>query len=55
MPEEEVSEKLEQRLAKIAPYFDEDTQTELGRMFETLTDRTDADKALAEMQDLGLL
>ena len=54
MPEGNVSEKLEQRLAEIAPHFDEDTQTELGHMLETLTDMTDADRALAEMQDLGL-
>ena len=55
IPGEEISEKLEQRLAEIAPHFGEDTQTELGRMFETLADITDDDAALAEMQDLGLL
>ena len=47
MPEEEVSEKLEQRLTEIAPHFDEDTQTELGLMFDVLIDMTDDDLALA--------
>jgi len=35
--------------------LDEDTHTELGRMFEELADMTDDDAAIAEMQDLGLL
>jgi len=52
---EEVNEKLEQRLADISPYLDQDTQTELGWMFEELADLTDDDGALAEMEDLGLL
>jgi hypothetical protein len=52
---EEVGEKLEQRLAEISPRFGEDTQTELGRMFEEFADMTDDDAALAEMQDLGFL
>ena len=55
MSGEEVTEKLEQRLAEISPYLGEDTQTELGRMFEQFADLTDDDAALAEMQDLGLL
>ena len=52
---EEVNEKLEQRLAEISPSFDENTQTEIGFMFEQFADLTDDDAALAEMQDLGLL
>ena len=52
---EEVKEKLEQRLAEITPHFSEDTQTELGKMFEQLADLTDDDAALAEMQDFGWL
>lgn len=55
IPGEEVNEKLEQRLAEISPRLNEDTQTELGRMFEQFADLTDDDAALAEMQDLGLL
>ena len=52
---EEVNEKLEQRLAEISPSFDENTQTEIGFMFEQFADLSDDDAALAEMQDLGLL
>ena len=52
---DEVTEKLEQRLAEITPHFSEDTQTELGKMFEQLADLTDDDAALAEMQDFGWL
>lgn len=52
---EEITEKLDQRRADISSYLDEDTQTELGRMFEEFADLTDDDAALAEMQDLGLL
>ena len=52
---EEVTEKLEQRLADISPNLGQDTQTEIGWMFEQLADLTDEDGALAEMQDLGLL
>jgi len=37
------------------PYIVQDTQTELGWLFEQLADLTDEDGALAEMQDLGLL
>ena len=55
MSGEEAIEKLEQRLADISTRLGEDTQTELGRMFEQLADLTDDDAALAEMQDLGLL
>jgi len=55
IPEEEVMEKLEQRLADISPNLGDDTQTEFGHMFEQLGDLTDDDAALAEMQDLGLL
>jgi len=51
----ETQEILSERLADISPHLDEDTQTELGRMFEALADITDDDAALAEMQDLGLL
>ena len=52
---EETKEILSDRIADISPHLDEDTQTELGRMFEALADMTDDDAALAEMQDLGLL
>jgi hypothetical protein len=52
---EEVNEKLEQRLAEISPLLGQDTQTEIGQMFEQFADLTDDDAALAEMQDLGLL
>jgi len=52
---EEVTEKLEQRLAVISPFLDQDTQTEIGWMFEQLADLTDEDGALVEMEDLGLL
>lgn len=52
---EEVTEKLEQQLAEISNHLGEDTQTELGQMFEYLADLTDDDAALAEMQDLGSL
>jgi len=55
LPGEEVTEKLEQRLTDISPNLDENTQTELGQMFEQFADLTDDDAALAEMQDLGLL
>lgn len=55
LPGEEVTEKLEQRFAEISSYLSDNTQTELGRMFEALADMTDDDAALAEMQDLGLL
>ena len=51
----EVEKIMENRLADISTYNDEGTQTEVGRMFETLADMTDDDAALAEMQDLGLL
>ena len=52
---EEVAEQLKQRLADISTYLGQDTQTEIGWMFEQLADLTDEDGALAEMQDLGLL
>lgn len=52
---EEVSTNLAERLAEISPHFGEETQTELGQMFEEIADLTDDDAALAEMQDLGLL
>jgi len=55
LSEEEVNEKLDGRLAEISSLFGEDTQTELGVMFEQFADLTDDDAALAEMQDLGLL
>ena len=55
MTMEEVTEKLEQRLTDISPHLGQDTQTEIGWMFEQLADLTDEDGALAEMQDLGLL
>ena len=51
----EVKEKLEQRLAGIAPNLEKNTQTKLGKKFEALADMADDDAALAEMQDLGLL
>jgi hypothetical protein len=46
---EEVIEQLEQRLTEISPNFDEDTQTERGRIFEHLADLFDDDSALAGM------
>lgn len=52
---EEISEKLKQRRIEIASHLHEDTQTELGQMFEQFADLTDDDAALAEMQDLGLI
>ena len=55
IPREEISKMLEQRLDDISPHLEEDTQTELGQMFEHFADLTDDDAALAEMQDLGLL
>ena len=55
IPGEEVFEKLEQRLEEISSQLGQDTQTDLGQMFERLADLTDDDAALAEMQDLGLL
>ncbi len=53
--QEEALALFSDRLTEISPHLDEDTQTELGRMFEALADMTDDDAALAEMQDLGLL
>ena len=44
-----------ERRDEISPHFDEDEQSEQGKMFEALADMTDDDGALAEMQDLGLL
>jgi len=55
IPGEEISQKIDQRLAEISPNISKNTQTDLGRMFEALADMTDDDAALAEMQDLGLL
>ena len=55
LPFEEAQEILSERLTEISPHLDEDTQTDLGRMFEALADMTDDDAALAEMQDMGLL
>jgi len=52
---EEITEKLEQRMAEISLHFGEDTQTELGQMFEAFADMTDDDAALAEMQDFGFM
>jgi hypothetical protein len=59
-PLEEISQEdalaqLERRREEITPHMYEDTQTEQGRLFESLADMTDDDAALAEMQDLGLL
>lgn len=45
--EKEVIEKLEERLAEIAPNLGKDTQTERGRTFERLADLFDEDAALA--------
>jgi hypothetical protein len=55
LSEDEIAERLKQRQVDISFYLDEDTQTELGRMFEEFADMTDDDAAIAEMQDLGLL
>jgi hypothetical protein len=49
---EEAEELLKQRLDSISPYLNEDTQTQLGKVFEILADLTDEDGALAEMEDL---
>ena len=53
--QEDATTKLEHRRKEIAPDYDNDTQTEQGKLFEALADMTDDDAALAEMQDLGLL
>ena len=55
LPLEEAEKFLEERLEEISPEISEDTQTEVGRLFEALADMTDDDAALSEMQDLGLL
>lgn len=52
---EEVNNLLEHRQEVVVPYLDQNTQTEQGKLFETLADMTDDDAALAEMQDLGLI
>jgi hypothetical protein len=52
---EEAQEVLSERLTEISPHLNEDTQSDLGRMFEAIADMTDDDAALAEMQDMGLL
>jgi len=49
---EEAHEFLEERLAKIRPYINQDSQTERGKFFELLADLTDEDGALAEMEDI---
>jgi len=50
---EEAKEMIQKRLESILPYYQEDTQTVYGQLFETLADLTDDDGALAELQDLG--
>jgi len=55
LPDEEVAKQLEQRLTAISPSFEEDKQTDLGRMFDCLADTTDDETALDEFQALGLL
>ena len=47
--------QLQDRLIDISAYLSKDTQSDQGRMFESLADLTDDDAALSEMQDLGLL
>lgn len=49
---EDTQELLEERLASIRPYVNQDTQTERGKFFELLADLTDEDGALAEMEDI---
>ena len=49
---EDAQELLEERLANIRPYINQDTQTERGKFFELLADLTDEDGALAEMEDI---
>ena len=50
---EKAKEILEQRLADIRPYLDDETQSERGKLFDDLlADLTDEDGALAEMEDL---
>ena len=52
---EEGQEIFAERIEVISPHLEKDTQTETGRMFETIADMTDDDAAIAEMQDIGLL
>ena len=49
---EDAHELLEERLAGIRPYINQDSQTERGKFFELLADLTDEDGALAEMEDI---
>ena len=52
IPKDDAQELLEERLANIRPYIDQDSQTERGKFFELLADLTDEDGALAEMEDI---
>jgi len=49
---EEAPVLLEKRRESIQSEMKPDTQTERGRLFETLADQTDDDAAMAEMEDL---
>lgn len=50
---EEAKDLIQKRYEDILSYLEENTQTDYGRLFETLADLTDEDGALAELQDLG--
>jgi hypothetical protein len=50
----EVLEQLQRRREEISQYFNDDEQSEIGKMFEELADMADDDAALTEMQDLGV-
>jgi hypothetical protein len=52
MEKDEVRAQLEEQLAAIRPYTNEQTQTRRGRLFEMLADLTDEDGAWSEMEDL---
>jgi hypothetical protein len=52
---EEVEVQMQSRRKEIWPEVRLDTQTERGRLFETLANLTDDDGALAEMEDMDQL
>jgi hypothetical protein len=51
LSKEETLQKIEQRLEDIGPEIQGDTQTERGKLFETLAAYSDEDAAKAEMED----
>lgn len=52
---DEVKVKLSERQDFISPYLSQKTQTSRGHLFETLTDMTDEDGAMGEMEELEAL